>query len=235
MYSFVNDPDADGVGIAFFDAVGPDGRRLDLTLGRADGWRGADWDVVEAELGVPVLNAYQVHGSRTVLVSTDTDPIALAQQHADALATTSDRLGLAVRAADCVPVLLADSQARVIGAAHAGRVGLAAGVLACVVAQLHALGARRLTAWIGPHICGECYEVPCELAEEYCEAIPAARGMSSWGTPSLDLGAAASAQLSELGCAVHRVDPCTRTTPSLHSFRRDGAESGRQAGVIWLP
>jgi polyphenol oxidase len=235
MYSFVNDPDADGVGIAFFDAVAPDGGRLDLTLGGGDGWRGADWDIVEATVKVSVLNAYQVHGARVLLVGPDTDPRSLAQSHADALVTTSSRIGLAVRAADCLPVVLADTEAGVIGAAHAGRVGLAAGVLTAVVEQLRSLGARSLRAWIGPHICGRCYEVPPELSAEYCRRIPAAQATTSWGTPSLDLGNAAAVELGQRGCDVVRVDPCTLTTPSLHSFRRDGASSGRQAGVIWLP
>lgn len=235
MYSFVNDPDADGVGIAFFDALAPDGGRLDLTLGNAAGWRGADWDLVEADLGLPVFNAYQVHGARTLTVAADTDVRALATEKADALVTASRRRGLAVRAADCLPVLLADVSAGVVGAAHAGRVGLAAGVLAAVVDRMQCLGGHRIQAWIGPHICGECYEVPGELRAQYCRTVPAAWADTSWGTPSLDLGAAAAEQLQGLGCAVIRVDPCTRTTVSLHSHRRDGAAAGRQAGVVWLP
>jgi hypothetical protein len=123
----------------------------------------------------------------------------------------------------------------VVGAAHAGRVGLGAGVLSATVAAMIGLGAGRITAWIGPHICGACYEVPADLQAEYCRTLPAAAATTSWGTPSLDLGAAAAGQLAELGCDVVRVDPCTRTTPSLHSYRRDGAASGRQAAMVWLP
>jgi len=235
VYNFVNDPGADGVGIAFFDAVAPDGGRLDLTLGHAVGWRGPDWDLVEADLGLPVFNAYHVHGVRTLTVSADTDARALATEQADALVTVTTGRGLAVRAADCLPVLLADVSVGVVGAAHAGRVGLAAGVLAEVVDQMQRLGAYRIQTWIGPHICGKCYEVPGELRAEYCQTVPAAWAETSWGTPSLDLGAAAAEQLEGLGCAVVRVDPCTRTTGSLHSHRRDGAAAGRQAGVVWLP
>ena len=97
------------------------------------------------------------------------------------------------------------------------------------------LGAGHITAWIGPHICGECYEVPAALQAEYGRVHPAALATTSWGTPSLDLGAAAAAQLAALGCTVVRVDPCTRTTATLHSYRRDGAASGRQAALAWLP
>ncbi|MBA3021562.1 polyphenol oxidase family protein [Propionicimonas sp.] len=235
MYSFTNDPGADGVGIAFFNAVAPSGGRLDLTLRSASSWRGADWDLVEAELGLPVLNAYEVHGDRTLVVSSASDARAVAVEHADGLVTSSRRLGLAVRVADCLPVLLADSQAGVIGAAHAGRVGLAGGVLVSVIEQMRRLGAGAISAWIGPHICGACYEVPAELREDYCQQMPAAAAWTSWGTPSLDLGRAAAEQLAGLDCVVSRVDPCTRTTPTLHSHRRDGTAAGRQAGVVWLP
>lgn len=235
MFSHRNDPDTDGVGIAFFDAVAPDGGRLDLTLGDPQAWRSPDWDLVEAELGVPVLNAYQVHGARVLRVGMADDPVAIAREQADALMTAERGLGLAVRAADCLPVVMADAEATVIGAAHAGRVGLAAGVLLELVSQLRAGGAGQVRAWIGPHICGECYEVPASLQDQYCQELPAARAQTRWGTPSLDLGQAAAEQLAGVGCQVVRLDPCTRTTASLHSHRRDAAASGRQAGVIWLP
>ena len=235
MYSFRNDPGADGAGVACCDAVAPDGGRLDLTLGVPDGWRSADWELVERDLGVPVLIAYQVHGARVLVVDARSDPRAVAAEQADALVTTDRRLAVAVRVADCVPVLFADPAAGVVGAAHAGRVGLDAGVLAATVAGMTGLGAGRITAWIGPHICGDCYEVPADLQAEYCRRHPAARATTGWGTPSLDLGATAAAQLAALGCAVVRVDPCTRTTPTLHSYRRDGAAAGRQAAMVWLP
>lgn len=235
MFSFRNDPGADGAGVACCDAVAPDGGTLDLSLGVPDGWRAAGWDLVEAELGVPAFNAYQVHGTRVVHVGPASDPRQVAEEHADALVTTVRGVALAVRAADCLPVLFADADAGVAGAAHAGRVGLGAGVLDATLDAMAALGATRITAWIGPHICGACYEVPEELRDSFAATHPAARATTSWGTPSLDLGAAATAQLAGRGCVVVRVDPCTRTTPSLHSYRRDGQGSGRQAGLVWLP
>lgn len=235
MYSFRNDPDADGVGIAFFDAVAPGGGRLDLGTTDSARWRAQDWGLVEDDLGVRVAAVRQVHGDRVLLVDDTTDAPTLAWTPADGLATTTPGIGLAVRAADCLPVLLADPDAGVAGAAHAGRVGLAAGVLGALVETLRGLGAGRLRAWIGPHICGDCYEVPEDLQAEFVAAHPQALARTSWGTPSLDLGAVAEAQLTGLGCTVLRVDPCTFTTPTLHSYRRDGTASGRQAGLIWLP
>lgn len=228
MFSYRNDPGTDGAGVACCDAVAPDGGVLDL--------RGAaDRALVAGELGVPLLTVHQVHGDRVLTVDADTDPVALAGERADALVTAVRGVALAVRVADCLPVLFADAAAGVAGAAHAGRVGLAAGVLPATVARLADLGATRITAWIGPHICGACYEVPESLRDEFAIAHPAAAATTSWGTPSLDLGAAAEAQLGALGCTVVRADPCTRTTPTLHSYRRDGDRSGRQAGVVWLP
>ncbi len=228
MFSYRNDPDADGVGVAFCDAVAPDGGRLDLAGPAAA-------EVLAGALGVPVVGVRQVHGTRVVVVADGADPDRLARETADALVTTVRGVALSVRVADCLPVVFADPDTGVVGVAHAGRVGLAAGVLPAAVAALAGLGARELTAWIGPHICGRCYEVPAALLEEFCRTHPRARAATSWGTPSLDLGAAAAVQLAGLGCTVRRFDPCTRTTASLHSFRRDGDRSGRQAGLVWLP
>lgn len=234
MFSFRNDPGTDGAGVAFCDAVAPDGGRLDLSLGVPGAWRSPDWDRVESELGLPVLNAYQVHGARVLTVDAASDPRAVAAERADALVSTTSRLALAVRVADCLPVLLVDTDAGVIAAAHAGRAGLGAGVLVATVHRMAELGARRITAWIGPHVCGSCYEVPAELRAEFARSHPAAAATTSWGTPSLDLGAAAESELVGLGCRVVRVEGCTRTTPTMHSYRRDGARSGRQAGLAWL-
>jgi YfiH family protein len=156
-----------------------------------------------------------------------------AAAEADALVTQDRRVGLLIRVADCVPVLLADPEAGVIGAAHAGRVGLLAGVLDAVVAALRERGARSLTAWIGPHICGACYELPPDMAEAAWTRLPATWARSAWGTPAVDLGAGAAAELGRLGCAVVRLDPCTAQSSDLFSYRRDGT-TGRLGGLIWL-
>ena len=233
MFSYRNDPDADGVGVAFCDAVGPDGSVLDLTL--SDGRRSGDWKHVEAALGVQVRCAQQVHGVTVLRVGTDTDQRACGAQEADALVTTARGLRVAVRVADCVPVLVGDPAAGVVAAAHAGRVGLTAGVLQATLAAMRELGATAVTAWIGPHICGACYEVEPALRDQVAAQLPGAASTTAWGTASLDLGAGAALLLEALGCQVRRHDPCTRTTPSLHSYRRDALTAGRQAGVIWLP
>jgi copper oxidase (laccase) domain-containing protein len=95
-------------------------------------------------------------------------------------------------------------------------------------------GAEAITAWIGPHICGRCYEVPEAMATEVEQRVPGSRGTTDRGTPGLDLGAGALGVLTGLGVRVHEVGRCTLQTPTLHSYRRDAAASGRQAGIIWL-
>jgi len=150
----------------------------------------------------------------------------------DGIVASSRGVVLAVRVADCVPVLLADDGGEVIGAAHAGRPGMVAGVVAATVSRMRARGAGEITAWIGPHVCGRCYEVPQRMQDEVTAVVPASRSTTAWGTPALDIGAGVRSQLEELGCRVVEVAACTRETPSLYSYRRDGAAAGRLAGLV---
>ncbi len=152
---------------------------------------------------------------------------------ADGLVCDVPGVALLARAADCVPVLLADAERGVIGAAHAGRPGVAAGVVPSVVAEMRALGAEQLTAWVGPHVCGGCYEVPERMRAEVAALVPETWSTTTWGTPSLDLGAGVRAQLAAAGCAVRAVAGCTREDARWPSYRRDGAAAGRFAGVVW--
>ncbi len=234
MYDFYRDPGADGVGVAFSDAVATDGGVLSLGGAHGATGRAPGLAVLEADLGVPLAVVSQVHGTDVAVVGADTDLAVLATRSADALLTTRPGIGLAVRVADCVPVLFADAAGGVIAAAHAGRVGLADGVLQTTVAAMRDAGAEAITAWIGPHICGRCYEVPEAMATEVEQRVPGSRGTTDRGTPGLDLGAGARGVLTGLGVRVHEVGRCTLQTPTLHSYRRDAAASGRQAGIIWL-
>jgi len=167
----------------------------------------------------------QVHGATVVRAGG-------ARQQCDALVTDRAGLVLMVRVADCVPVLLADAGAGVIGAAHAGRQGLASGVVTGCVEEMRLLGAGQIEAWIGPHICGRCYEVPAALQQEVVAVEPASVSTTSWGTPGLDIGAGVTAQLERLGVHVHGAFRCTTESADLYSYRRDGARAGRSAGVI---
>ncbi|GAB3197086.1 hypothetical protein GCM10027062_07940 [Nocardioides hungaricus] len=187
---------------------------------------------VEAACGVPFARLTQVHGADVLVAD---GPMALDEvPTGDALITTRRGLGLMVRVADCVPVLLADTAAGVIGAVHAGRPGLALGVATAAVEAMRARGAAELRGWLGPHVCGRCYEVPAALREEVAALVPESWSETSWGTPALDIGAGVEAQLVRAGVEVTRVAGCTREEPGLHSYRRDGVEAGRFAGLVWL-
>lgn len=161
----------------------------------------------------------------------DRDPEAC-----DAVYTDVPGLALAVLVADCVPVLIADPQARLAGAAHAGREGMAAGVAAALVGAMTAAGASpgRMRAVIGPAICGGCYEVPEQMRDRVAATVPEARCTTTAGTPGLDLAAGVRAQLSAAGVtAVEHDTRCTRESAELYSYRRDGV-TGRFAGLVWL-
>ena len=192
----------------------------------------ANREAVRRQTGVDALVfADQVHGTQVAVVDGPLDGPAPAT---DALVTATPRLGLVVMAADCLPVLLADASAGVVAAAHAGRAGLAAGVLQRTLEQMAALGARDISAVIGPAACGRCYELPEELADEVGAAVPGSRATTRTGTASVDLTAGATALLQAGGVAVTAVGGCTIEQPGLFfSYRRDG-RTGRHAGVVWL-
>jgi YfiH family protein len=174
----------------------------------------------------------QVHGSAVRVVGEPAE--AGSRPRVDGLVTGRPGLALAVRVADCVPVLLADPEAGVVGCAHAGRKGLIAGVVTAAVAAMRGLGAADLVAWVGPHICGSCYEVPEQMRDQVAAAVPESWAVTSWGTPSLDLGAGVRAQLSAAGCCVVDAARCTREAHDLYSYRRDGVAAGRFAGLVQL-
>lgn len=178
--------------------------------------------------GARVADMHQVHGNTVRSVGAGTPD----RPEADALVTTEPDTVLVVRVADCLPVLLVDAGAGVVGVAHAGRAGLLAGVVPAAVTRMRDLGATMIGAWLGPRVCGGCYEVPADLQAEVGDSVPAAVATTTWGTPSLDIGAGVRAQLTELEVAVHDLATCTRESADLYSYRRDGAGAGRFAGLV---
>jgi YfiH family protein len=190
-----------------------------------------------AAVGLPadrLVFMAQVHGSDVAVVD---GPTADHPPTADALITREADLGLVVLVADCVPVVLATRRSDVIAVAHAGRKGVAGGIVPATVDAMRALGARpeRMVAVVGPAVCGACYEVPAAMADEVAEVVPAARSVSRDGNPALDLRAGVTAQLTAAGVPTIEVDPwCTRESPDLYSHRRDGV-TGRFAAVVVRP
>jgi YfiH family protein len=213
---------------------------LNLALHTDDEWDRvhANRDLVGRALGLSyreLVFGRQVHGARVRLVA---GPSSRARDRGlpdtDGLVTTTRGLALVMMGADCPPVLLAGDG--VVGAAHVGRAGLAAGVLLEVLRVMREQGADSITARIGPRICGGCYEVPAALADEVEGQAPGSRSTTRGGTPSIDLAAGARQQLLAAGVEdVADVGGCTFEQPDLfYSYRRDGL-TGRHGGIVWLP
>lgn len=181
-----------------------------------------------AELGVErVVFMHQVHGREVAVVD---DSTAADVADVDALVTASPRLALGVLVADCVPVVVAGS--RGAAAVHAGRRGVHADVVRAAVEELRALDDGPLRAFVGPAICGRCYEVPADMQADVVAAVPEARSSTRRETPALDLKAGVEGQLRRAGIRDITVHPaCTAEDPRYFSHRRDGV-TGRFAGVV---
>jgi len=184
-----------------------------------------------------LFRARQVHGSTVRVVGADDDPAAVAREPADALVTTTPGTTLGILTADCVPVLLADAERGVVGAAHAGWRGVVGGVLQATVEVLErrfGCTPRRLRAALGPGIRRCCYEVGPEVAARFA-SVPGAVHDSAAGRPHVDLPAAVRHVLRELGIEAAEVDVCTRCNEELcFSYRRDGEVAGHHLSVIGL-
>lgn len=176
----------------------------------------------------------QVHGTRVC----DLD-VADAVRVADAAVTARAHRVCAILVADCLPVLLASAGGEVVGAAHAGWRGLAAGVIESTVAAMELKGAARemLRAWLGPCIGPAHFEVGEEVRTAFVESTEGAAdafAANERGRWQADLVKIATRRLATLG--VHEVavaGGCTYAEPAkYYSFRRDG-RCGRMAALIW--
>ncbi|WP_426977030.1 polyphenol oxidase family protein [Pseudarthrobacter sp. O4] len=219
-----------GVWVAFTDAdagnlalhVGDDPaevrrRRRELDLAAGLGSRGFHY-----------MNQVHGHEVATIAGSVPAAPTA------DAMVSAGQPL--AVMVADCVPVVLVGEQAAggapVLGAVHAGRPGVASGVVPAAVARMRELGAAEISAWIGPSICGRCYEVPAGMRADVVAIVPATWCSTSRGTPGLDLPAGVCSQLEAAGVRVEYSGGCTLEDEKLFSYRRN-SNTGRFAGLVW--
>ena len=118
-----------------------------------------------------LISVYQVHSPDAVIVE---GPWATERPKADAMVTSVPGLALGITTADCGPVLFADAQARVIGAAHAGWRGAVTGVLESTIAAMERLGAKResIVAVLGPTISQKAYEVGPDFIERFSKEAP---------------------------------------------------------------
>lgn len=126
---------------------------------------------------------------------------------ADGQVTSREGIALGMFAADCLPVLLADPQSGVIGAAHCGRKGLQRGVIGATVEKMTEKGAKteRIVATLGPCICGDCYEVGGDIADDFDAQFPGTFTLSRFGQPGIDIAAAALQELASAGIAAGNV------------------------------
>ncbi len=183
-----------------------------------------------AVVDLPWTWLHQVHGAGVVCV---TAPGEHAGTKADAAVTAEAGCALAVLTADCAPVALASAEG-VIGVAHAGWRGAAAGVLEATVAEMRGLGATDVKAVVGPCIHAECYEFGAAEQDRLAGRLgDAVRATTTEGRLALDLPAAVRAALQRAGVeTIDDVDVCTACSPGHYSWRAR-KESARQATVIW--
>lgn len=188
-----------------------------------------------------LVSLAQVHSPRVVTL---TEPPTERLQ-ADAMVTATPGIGLAILTADCQPVLFADPEAQVVGAAHAGWRGAQDGVLEATVEAMEALGARReaIRAVIGPTISQQAYEVGPEFFESFTADDPA---NSRFFVPGLgdrlrfDLPSFGLHRLRQAGVGhAEWLRACTYSDPArFYSYRRTThrkeADYGRLASVIRL-
>jgi YfiH family protein len=193
--------------------------------------------------GAPIASVYQIHSPTAVIV---TEAVAYDERpKADALVTDRPGLLLGVVTADCAPVLLADSEAGVAAAAHAGWRGAIAGVTEQTIAAMICLGAKveRISAAIGPCLARASFEVDNEFAERLLADDPGNERFFSEGPsgkPHFDLEAYLVARLAAAG--VRRIEAMGLDTYALedryYSFRRATHRIeptyGRQLSLIGL-
>lgn len=214
----------------------------------------ADAELLAALGCARVVQVKQVHGARAVTAAEVVASLAGgAGAEADALVArpaaavpssggSPATVAVGVRVADCVPVLVARTDTGAVAAIHAGWRGVVAGV---IPAGVDLLGRGALVAAIGPCIGACCFEVGADVAERIgfvtrraAPAAPAAPhvGALTGDKAYVDLRAAVRAQLRSLGLAeeaIEDVPGCTKHEPErFHSFRRDGANSGRMLAAI---
>lgn len=181
-----------------------------------------------------VVLSRQVHGTRIV-----TAPLGDGRPEADGLVTATPGTLVGVVTADCAPILLLAPRRRVAAAVHAGWRGASAGIVAAALSHLRErfdIEPRDVDASIGPAIGPCCYEVGPEVRAAFRDAsgeTTAAAWSRRGDRDVLDLRLAVRALLDASGVgSVTVLGPCTRCSPEYCSFRRDGADAGRQVSFI---
>ena len=205
-----------------------------------------EWSAVAHRMGVDAANLrliHQVHGTDVAVARVCNE--AAPRPQADIVISDDPQVAIAVRVADCAPILLADRRLGVVGAAHAGWRGTARGAAARAVDSMtRTFGshARDLIAAIGPCLGPCCGEVGPEVVDEFRAEGHEGHDVTRWfttggsGRPYLRLWGANRDQLKKAGipeAQIHVAAICTKTHFStFHSYRAQGRQAGRMAGII---
>jgi hypothetical protein len=209
-----------------------------------DQGEGAKWGEVAEAIGCAqedLVRVNQVHGNGVLIARERTKTVS----DADIILSSDPALGLAVRSADCVPLLIADRRTGAVAAAHSGWRGIAARVAETTVGALAGeFGSRPgdLMAAAGPSIGASCYEVGADVKERFAARFDAA-DLARWFSPArradhwlFDQWRATRDQLAAAGIDPSRIfiaELCTASHPDVFcSYRRDGSGAGRLAGAI---
>lgn len=189
-----------------------------------------------------LMTPHQVHSADVVTVD---GPFSGERPRVDGIVTATPGIAVAVLAADCGPILFADPEARVVGAAHAGWPGALAGVAESTIEAMIALGAERgrILAALGPSISQANYEVGPEFHARFVEADPA---NAAWFAPSdkdghfmFDLNGYTIDRMRRAGIQAEGLGRCTYADEELFfSYRRTThrgePDYGRQISAISL-
>ncbi|MGH8146615.1 MAG: peptidoglycan editing factor PgeF [Rhodanobacteraceae bacterium] len=175
----------------------------------------------------------QVHGTQVALFGA----APCAESVADAAVTRARGVVLAIQTADCMPVLFCADDGSEIAAAHAGWRGLSAGVLEATMVAMHT-PRENILAWLGPAIAAKSYEVGDEVREAFLAHDPSSTSAFADTRPGhwlCDLYELARQRLHTAGVMqISGGGLDTFTDTRLHSYRRDGAHSGRMVSLVWI-
>ena len=220
-------------------------------------------DICATAMGLVTDRLAAVHQTHSANAITVTKGLSAALEklvHADGMVTTMPELGLAILTADCLPLLLGDAGTGVIGACHAGWRGAARGIVQATLEQMHAAGAKNITALIGPTIRQTSYQIGREMRAKIIESqhdMRQASGLTPdtvaacfivdpeqddrylFDLPSfvrLQLAAAGVRQIAD--CGEDTYAPTRTESPRFFSHRRathaSAPDSGRQISIISL-
>lgn len=194
-------------------------------------------------VGAPLALVSQVHSGRAVDVDglievsdagkegpllgvRASGQITIADVEADGQVTSRRGVALGMFAADCLPVLLADPEVGVIGAAHCGRKGLERGIIGSVVGMMEDKGAmpNRIAATLGPCICSDCYEVGDGIAGAFDARFPGTSSLTRFGGPGIDIAGAALQELRAAGVPADNVVSSLPRVAAATQYLADDAE-----------